>query len=73
MSVSQPVNDNAKTKAAAACVICGRRQTEKYAPFCSKRCADVDLYRWLNGRYAIPGAEETDERESAGDRGPEDD
>jgi uncharacterized protein len=26
-----------------------------YAPFCSKRCADVDLQRWFSGRYAVPG------------------
>jgi hypothetical protein len=42
---------------ARACPICGRPATQKYAPFCSARCADVDLYRWLNGKYAIPAAE----------------
>jgi endogenous inhibitor of DNA gyrase (YacG/DUF329 family) len=26
-----------------------------YAPFCSKRCADLDLQRWFSGRYAVPG------------------
>jgi uncharacterized protein len=47
------------------CTICHLRpQTEKYRPFCSKRCADVDLHRWLGGVYAIPGKaeEEDDER-----------
>ncbi len=34
----------------------------KYKPFCSKRCADIDLGNWLNGSYAIP-AEELDEEE----------
>ena len=29
-----------------------------YRPFCSKRCADVDLQRWLSGRYAIPLVDE---------------
>ena len=29
---------------------------DRYYPFCSKRCADVDLSRWLNGAYAIPAA-----------------
>ena len=29
----------------------------KYEPFCSRRCADVDLHRWLKGTYVIPGAE----------------
>jgi len=40
------------------CPICGAPSEAQYAPFCSKRCADVDLGRWLSGRYAIPTAEE---------------
>ncbi|HYD86840.1 MAG TPA: DNA gyrase inhibitor YacG [Vitreimonas sp.] len=40
------------------CVICGKPQEEKYKPFCSKRCADVDLNRWFSGGYAIPAVEE---------------
>lgn len=39
-----------------ACPICDQPGAEKYRPFCSKRCADVDLARWLRGEYAIPGA-----------------
>lgn len=35
---------------------------EKFQPFCSKRCADVDLNRWLSGVYAVPGEPEDDER-----------
>jgi endogenous inhibitor of DNA gyrase (YacG/DUF329 family) len=58
---SPPANDNAKEKTARACPICGRPSIEKYSPFCSSRCADVDLYRWLNGTYAIPASEEPDE------------
>ena len=38
------------------CVICGKPKDEKYKPFCSKRCADVDLNRWFSGGYAIPAA-----------------
>ena len=38
-----------------ACPICGKPTVETYRPFCSKRCADVDLGRWLDGRYAVPG------------------
>jgi len=38
------------------CVICGKPRDPHYAPFCSKRCADVDLGRWLNGVYVVPGA-----------------
>lgn len=42
------------------CAICGKPQDPKYRPFCSKRCADVDLNRWLSGGYAIPASEEDD-------------
>jgi uncharacterized protein len=46
----------------AFCVICRvHPQVEKYKPFCSKRCADVDLHRWLGGVYAIPGKPDEDE------------
>jgi endogenous inhibitor of DNA gyrase (YacG/DUF329 family) len=37
------------------CPICGKPRSERYDPFCSKRCADVDLHRWLKGSYIIPG------------------
>jgi endogenous inhibitor of DNA gyrase (YacG/DUF329 family) len=37
------------------CPICGKPSEVKFAPFCSKRCADIDLSRWLKGVYAIPG------------------
>ncbi len=50
--------------AAALCPICQvRPQTAEYRPFCSKRCADVDLHRWLGGVYAIPSRPEEDEDE----------
>jgi endogenous inhibitor of DNA gyrase (YacG/DUF329 family) len=44
-----------------ACPICGRLADEKYRPFCSKRCADIDLNRWLSGVYAVPVKEDEDE------------
>jgi endogenous inhibitor of DNA gyrase (YacG/DUF329 family) len=37
------------------CPICGKPQVPEFRPFCSKRCADIDLGRWLGGRYAVPG------------------
>jgi endogenous inhibitor of DNA gyrase (YacG/DUF329 family) len=40
----------------ADCPICGKPAAEASKPFCSKRCADIDLGRWLKGGYAIPGA-----------------
>jgi endogenous inhibitor of DNA gyrase (YacG/DUF329 family) len=39
----------------AKCPICGKPVVLDYRPFCSKRCADIDLGRWLGGRYAVPG------------------
>jgi endogenous inhibitor of DNA gyrase (YacG/DUF329 family) len=37
------------------CAVCGRpRETQAYRPFCSKRCADVDLRRWLSNGYVVP-------------------
>jgi uncharacterized protein len=38
-----------------ACPICDRTTDAHYRPFCSKRCADLDLAKWLTGSYAIPG------------------
>jgi uncharacterized protein len=40
------------------CPTCGKAAVERFRPFCSKRCADVDLNRWLKGVYAVPVAEE---------------
>ena len=44
------------------CPICGKPRDAKYDPFCSRRCADVDLFRWLKGGYVIPGGERADRR-----------
>lgn len=41
----------------APCPICGKPAQHATRPFCSKRCADVDLSRWLSGVYAVPAAE----------------
>ncbi|HVX81984.1 MAG: DNA gyrase inhibitor YacG [Devosia sp.] len=37
------------------CPICRRPSTQAFFPFCSARCADIDLNRWLSGAYVIPG------------------
>jgi endogenous inhibitor of DNA gyrase (YacG/DUF329 family) len=50
------------------CPICGKPAAETYRPFCSRRCADVDLARWLRGSYAIPV--EVDDDEDGADRSP---
>jgi endogenous inhibitor of DNA gyrase (YacG/DUF329 family) len=43
------------------CPICGKPTDPALRPFCSKRCADVDLQRWLTGRYAIPAADDDED------------
>lgn len=50
-----------------ACPICSRPTNPDYRPFCSKRCADVDLGKWLTGSYRVPSAapEDLDEMEEA--------
>ena len=44
-----------------SCPICARPTDPDYRPFCSRRCADVDLGKWLTGSYAIPVTAEDDE------------
>jgi hypothetical protein len=46
---------------AKPCPICGKPATETSRPFCSERCRDVDLNRWLSNSYAIPGRKDEDE------------
>ncbi|MBD3765279.1 MAG: DNA gyrase inhibitor YacG [Rhodobacterales bacterium] len=38
-----------------SCPVCGKPADPRYRPFCSRRCADVDLAHWLTGSYALPG------------------
>lgn len=52
------------------CPICQKETDPKYRPFCSRRCADVDLGRWLKGSYAIPVAEEEPRDEDGEDTPP---
>lgn len=43
---------------APTCPICRKAPpSTDYKPFCSRRCADVDLQHWFTGRYAVPGVE----------------
>ncbi len=45
------------------CPICEKASLETYNPFCSKRCADVDLGKWLTGAYTVASTDEDDEIE----------
>lgn len=55
---------------AKPCPICGKPAEPRFKPFCSTRCADIDLGRWLKGSYVIPG--EPVEEAEAGKPGSED-
>ena len=55
-----------------SCPICHKPQSEAYKPFCSKRCADLDLGKWLKGDYSVSVMEEDDDRERAVTVGPHD-
>jgi endogenous inhibitor of DNA gyrase (YacG/DUF329 family) len=52
----------------SSCPICRKHPASlDYKPFCSRRCADVDLQRWLTGAYVLPVDE--DEMPRDGDEG----
>lgn len=53
----------------AACPICGKPAIPEARPFCSKRCADIDLNRWLSDRYVVPGSDEDEENPPSTDFG----
>ena len=43
-----------KLKPTRPCPICGKPSSQQFHPFCSGRCSDIDLNRWLSGSYVIP-------------------
>ena len=47
--------------AARKCPLCGKPAEIGFRPFCSRRCADLDLQRWLRGAYAVPALEDESE------------
>jgi endogenous inhibitor of DNA gyrase (YacG/DUF329 family) len=52
---------SARAVVAKPCPICGKPSTEQSRPFCSDRCRDVDLNRWLSGSYVVPGRPDEDD------------
>jgi endogenous inhibitor of DNA gyrase (YacG/DUF329 family) len=64
MPADPPKDADKALKASKACPECGKpAENPKTLPFCSPRCRDVDLNRWLSGRYVIPGQENQGEDE----------
>lgn len=63
------VGNGATGDRAGRCPLCGKPTVAASAPFCSGRCADIDLHRWLSGTYAIPVREDdTEELKDAPER-----
>jgi endogenous inhibitor of DNA gyrase (YacG/DUF329 family) len=53
--VTTPSREPAERKTTDRCPICGKPAAHAHRPFCGKRCAEIDLGRWLKGAYAVPG------------------
>jgi uncharacterized protein len=47
------------------CPICGKPSVAAFSPFCSERCKDIDLNRWLSGVYVVPGKDAPDADDEA--------
>jgi endogenous inhibitor of DNA gyrase (YacG/DUF329 family) len=56
----------------ARCPMCKRASEPDFRPFCSRRCADLDLQKWLTGAYAIPAADTGEDDEASSLPGDED-
>ncbi|MFC0242183.1 DNA gyrase inhibitor YacG [Rhodopseudomonas telluris] len=63
MPPETPGKTATKPVKAKSCPICGKPATHESRPFCSERCRDVDLNRWLSGAYAIPAAPSDDDED----------
>ena len=60
MTAGEKPAEAARVRPVRPCPRCGKPSIADAYPFCSKRCADIDLNRWLSGAYAIPAVEGPD-------------
>lgn len=58
-----PTGDGGAKIPVAICPICGKPAAERHRPFCSHRCALIDLGRWLGGNYHVPAGKGNEEEE----------
>lgn len=56
-----------RKKTGGKCSVCGKPVSQTYRPFCSRRCADLDLGRWLKEDYRIPTEEPPADNEAGED------
>ncbi|MBV8408412.1 MAG: DNA gyrase inhibitor YacG [Alphaproteobacteria bacterium] len=67
---SRPSPPLRAVRTAPTCPVCGRPTAPTYRPFCTKRCADIDLGRWLKESYRVPSEEPPDGEGGAPDPAP---
>jgi endogenous inhibitor of DNA gyrase (YacG/DUF329 family) len=67
--MSNPIDLAGARPRTPKCPTCGRPPQPATKPFCSKRCHEVDLSRWLHGVYRVPVTEDEDE-DGTKDSGP---
>ncbi len=65
-------NGAAEGVKAGPCPICSKPRVHEFRPFCSKRCADIDLGRWLKGAYVVAGESDAEEDGGPAPEKPED-
>jgi endogenous inhibitor of DNA gyrase (YacG/DUF329 family) len=63
MPVKSPKEAGPGKRSGKKCPICGKPATEASKPFCSERCRDVDLNRWLSDSYRIPAKDDDEDAE----------
>jgi endogenous inhibitor of DNA gyrase (YacG/DUF329 family) len=63
MPAKPPDNTKGAKGTAKSCPICGKPATEASKPFCSERCRDVDLNRWLSDSHRIPARDDDEDAE----------
>ena len=51
------------------CPFCGKPRDQRFRPFCSARCRDLDLAKWFDGSYAVPAVEAGYDEEDDGPAG----
>lgn len=54
------------------CPVCGKPVTPRYKPFCSQRCATIDLARWITGSYRVPSDEAPEDAPQRGEESEKD-
>ncbi|MEO0394295.1 MAG: DNA gyrase inhibitor YacG [Pseudomonadota bacterium] len=58
VDLSQSKTNRPKKASTGQCPVCGKPTVQQFRPFCSKRCAHLDLAKWFNEEYTIPVREE---------------